>query len=191
MKKFIQNFCPNVVLKLFNKCSLEIFSRYSSEIAPKVAKLMRKFSPSQLGIVSESDNIFRIRVVVSDLNSEFQIFFRGYSDNSDFFFFVVNLEYSDNSEFFSELIRSIRTIPNFFLEFRTDFRIICGKNMEIHQNPLFFHKNIFFLIRKSPNTPNSIFRANIGNLLLRVNIRGEISIIVVQAHSGRKRDICT
>ena len=39
--------------------------------------------------------------------------------------------------------------------------------MEIHQNPLFFHENIFFLIRKSPNTPNSIFRANIRNLLLR------------------------
>ena len=62
IKKFIQNFCPNVVLKLFNKCSLGIFSRYSSEIfsewsselfsewsseiAPKVAKLMRKFSQS-------------------------------------------------------------------------------------------------------------------------------------------------
>jgi hypothetical protein len=62
IKKFIQNFCPNVVLKLFNKCSLGIFSRYSSEffsewsseffsewsseIAPKVAKLMRKFSLS-------------------------------------------------------------------------------------------------------------------------------------------------
>jgi hypothetical protein len=53
-KKFIQNFCPNVVLKLFNKCTSKIFSRYSSEIfsewsseiAPKVAKLMRKFSPS-------------------------------------------------------------------------------------------------------------------------------------------------
>jgi hypothetical protein len=39
--------------------------------------------------------------------------------------------------------------------------------MEIHQNPLFFHENIFFLIRKSLNTPNSIFRANIRNLLLR------------------------
>ena len=124
---------------------------------------MRKFSQSQLGIISESDNIFRIRVVVSDLNS----------DNSEFFS-EVNSEYSDNSEFFSEVIRSIRTIPNFFPssfgvfgQFRTDFRIICGNNMEIHQNPLFFHENIFFLIRKSPNTPNSIFRANIRNLLLR------------------------
>ena len=133
---------------------------------------MRKFSQSQLGIISESDNIFRIRVVVSDLNSEF----RGhseYSDNSEFFS-EVNSEYSDNSEFFSEVIRSIRTIPNFFPssfgvfgQFRTDFRIICRNNMEIHQNPLFFHENIFFLIRKSPNTPNSIFRANIRNLLLR------------------------
>ena len=158
---------------------------------------MRKFSPSQLGIIFESDNIFRLKVVVSDLNSEFRIFFQGHSDNSKFFS-EVNSEYSDNSKYFSELIRSIRTIPNVFPssfgvfgQFRTDFRIICGKNMEIHQNPLFFHKNIFFLIRKSPNTPNSIFRANIGNLLLRVNIRGEISIIVVQAHSGRKRDICT
>ena len=26
---------------------------------------------------------------------------------------------------------------------------------------------------------------------IKINIRGEISIIVVQAHSGRKRDICT
>jgi hypothetical protein len=26
---------------------------------------------------------------------------------------------------------------------------------------------------------------------IKLNIRGEISIIVVQAHSGRKRDICT
>ena len=112
---------------------------------------MRKFSQSQLGIISESDNIFRIRVIVSNLNSEFRIFFRGHS------------EYSDNSEFFSEVIRSIRTIPNFFPssfgvfgQFRTDFRIICGNNMEIHQNPLVFHENIFFLIRKSLNTPNSI-----------------------------------
>ena len=67
---------------------------------------MRKFSQSQLGIISESDNIFRIRVVVSDLNSEFRIFFRGHSEYSD------NSEV--NSEFFSEVIRSIRTIPNFF-----------------------------------------------------------------------------
>ena len=27
-------FLPNVVLKLFSKCSVEIFSRYSSEIFP-------------------------------------------------------------------------------------------------------------------------------------------------------------
>ena len=26
---------------------------------------------------------------------------------------------------------------------------------------------------------------------INLNIRGEISIIVVQAHSGRRRDICT
>jgi hypothetical protein len=42
--------------------------------------------------------------------------------------------------------------------------------MEIHQNPLFFHENIFFLIRKSQNTLNSIFRPNIRNLLLRVMV---------------------
>ena len=100
-------------------------------------------------------NYFRIMVVVSDLNSEFRIFFlrsiRSILTILNFFF------------------KLIRTIPNFFLEFRTDFRIICGKNMEIHQNPLFFHENNFFLIRKSPNTPNSIFRANIRNLLLQVN----------------------
>ena len=98
---------------------------------------MRKFSPSQLGIISESDNIFRIRVVVSDLNSEFRIFFPEVnSDNSEFFF-----GHSEFSEFFSELIR---TIPNFFLE----FRIICGKNMEIHQNPVFFTKIFFFSFGK-------------------------------------------
>ena len=119
-----------------------------------------------------ADNIFRIRVVVSDLNSEFRIFFRGQFGVFGQFqiFSEVNSEYSDNSKFFP---RSIRTIPNFFSssfgQFRTDFRIICGKNMEIHQNPLFFHENIFFLIRKSQNTPNSIFRANIRNLLLRAH----------------------
>jgi hypothetical protein len=71
--------------------------------------------------------------------------------------------------FFTRSIRNIQTIPNFFLEFRTDFRNICGKNMKIHQNLLFIHENIFFLIRKSQITPNSIFQANIRNLLLRVN----------------------
>jgi hypothetical protein len=35
---------------------------------------------------------------------------------------------------------------------------------------LFFHENIFFLIRKSQNTPNSIFRDNIRNLLLRAKV---------------------
>ena len=102
-------------------------------------------------------------MVVSDLNSEFRIFFRGR--------FGV---FGQFPNFFPRSIRSIRTIPNSFPssfgvfgQFRTDFRIICGKNMEIPQNPLFFHENIVFLIRKSPNTPNSIFRANIRNLLLR------------------------
>ena len=106
-----------------------------------------------------SDNIFRIRVVVSDLNSEFRIFFPGHSDNSEKNFEFNSeysdnskcfSEYSDNSECFSELIRSIRTIPNFFPssfgvfgQFRTDFRIICGKNMEIHQNPVFSRKYFF------------------------------------------------
>ena len=71
--------------------------------------------------------------------------------------------------FFTRSIRNIQTIPNFFLEFRTDFRNICGKNMKIHQNLLFIHENIFFLIRKSQITPNSIFQANIRNLLLRVS----------------------
>jgi hypothetical protein len=49
--------------------------------------------------------------------------------------------------------------------------------MEIHQNPLFFHENIFFLIRKSLNTPHSIFRANIRNLLLRAPTHGFILIL--------------
>ena len=129
---------------------------------------MLKFSPSYLGIISESDNIFQIFFRGQfGVFWQFQIFFRGYSeysDNSDFFS-EVN---SDSSKLFFEVIRSIRTIPNFFMEFQTDFRIICRKCMEIHQNPLFFHENIFFLIRKSLNTPNSIFRPNIRNLLLRV-----------------------
>ena len=142
MQKFsvlVQNFFQNVVLKLLNKRSLEIFSRYSSEIFPKcsseiaqkVAKQMGKFSQSQLGIISESVNIFRISVVVSNLNS-------GYLDNSKFFS-EVNSKYSDNSKFFSGVNS----------EFRTDLRIICGKNMEIHQNPVFSRKHFFSTSEKS------------------------------------------
>jgi hypothetical protein len=52
--------------------------------------------------------------------------------------------------------------------------------MEIHQNLLFFHENIIFLIRKSPNTPNSIFRANIRNLLLRAVNDNELEQINCQ-----------
>jgi hypothetical protein len=66
---------------------------------------------------------------------QFRIFFRAHSDNSEFFF---------------ELIR---TIPNFFPsslgQFRTDFRIICGKYMEIHQNPVFSRKYFFSHSEKS------------------------------------------
>ena len=95
---------------------------------------MRKFSSSWLGIISESDNIFRIRVIVSDLNSEFRIFFQGQFGQFQIF--------SWNSELYAEKIWKFIKI-------------------------LFFHENIVFLIRKSPNTLNSIFRANIRNLLLR------------------------
>jgi hypothetical protein len=34
MKKFIQNFCPNVVLKIFNKCSLKLFTLHASSPKP-------------------------------------------------------------------------------------------------------------------------------------------------------------
>ena len=78
-------------------------------------------------------------MVVSDLNSEFQIFFRG----------------------------QFRVFGQFRIFFPAHSELISELYAEIHQNPLFFHENIFFLIRKSPNTPNSIFRANIWNLLLR------------------------
>ena len=88
---------------------------------------------------------------------QFPTLIRSILDNSEIFF-GVNSEYPDNSEIFSGVIRSIRTIPNFFRgqfgvfgqfriffpEFRTDFRIICGKHMEIHQNPLFFSRKYFF-----------------------------------------------
>ena len=57
--------------------------------------------------------------------------------------------------------------------------------MEIHQNPLFFHENIFFLIRKSPNTPNSIFRANIRNLLLRARMGGVMVSVLVSSAVDR------
>jgi hypothetical protein len=106
-----------VVLKLFNKCSLGIFSRYSSEffsewsselfsewsselfsewsseIAPKVAKLMRKFSQSSSELSEYSEwsrkkirncpntpndlgkkfGIVRILRMTSEKNSEFRI----------------------------------------------------------------------------------------------------------------------
>ena len=133
-KQIYTEFLSECSSEMFSEWSSEIFSEWSSEslvslIPPKVAKLMQKFSPSQLGITSESDNIFRIRVVVSDLNSEFRIFFRGrfgvFGQFRIFFrgqfgifgqfriFFQAHSEYSDNSEFFSKLIRSIRTIPNY------------------------------------------------------------------------------
>ena len=106
---------------------------------------MRKFSPSQLGIISESDNIFRIRVVVSDLNSEY--FSEVNSDNSEFFFGHSEFffrAHSDNSEFFPG-------IPNYM-----------WKKYGNSSKSCFFHKNIFF----------SIFRANIRNLLLRAPTHG-------------------
>ena len=121
---------------------------------------MQKFSPSQLGIISEFDNILRIRVVVSDLNSEFQ------------FFSEVNSEYSDNSEFFFELIRSIRTIPNFFRAHSDNSELISELYAEKIWKFIKITKIFFFLIRKSLNTPNSIFRANIRNLLLRAPTHG-------------------
>jgi hypothetical protein len=64
------------------------------------------------GLWRESDNIFQIRVVVSDLNSEyfgqFRFFFRGQFGVSGQFrnFFRGHSEYSDNSEFFPRSIRS-------------------------------------------------------------------------------------
>ena len=62
------------------------------------------FSELAWNIISESDNIFQIRVVVFDLNSEFRIFFRGqfgvfgqfqkkfraHSDNYEFFPGITN-----------------------------------------------------------------------------------------------------
>jgi hypothetical protein len=50
---------------------------------------------------------------------------------------------------------------------------ICVKKIWKFIKILFFHEIFFFLIRKSPNTPNSIFRANIQNLLLREDWKGE------------------
>ena len=91
-----------------------------------------------------------IRIIPKKNSRSFGVFgqFRIFSE--------VNSEYSDNSENFFELIRSIRTIPNFFPsslgvfgQFRTDFRIICGKYMEIHQNPVFSRKYFFSHSEKS------------------------------------------
>ena len=124
---------------------------------------MRKFSPSQLGIISESDNIFRIRVVVFDLNSK-------YLDNSEFFP-GLNSQYSDNSEFCFWVIRSIQTILNFFPGSIRNSKFISESYAEKiwkFIKILFFSRKYFFLIRKSLNTPNSIFRAIIRNFLLRV-----------------------
>ena len=111
---------------------------------------------------------------------QFPTLIRSILDNSEFFSGVYS-EYPDNSENFSGVIRSIRTIPNFF---RGQFGVfgqfrIFSRNSELISELYaeniwkfikilcFFHGNIFFLIQKSPNTPNYIFRANIWNLLLR------------------------
>ena len=135
---------------------MEIFS----ELARKFLKIEQHF-PNFLKTLSFSSEY---DWVISDLNSE-------YWDNSEFFS-RFNSQHPDNSEF---IPGSIRTIPNHDTDFRTYFRNKCGKNMEIHQNPWVFKKIFFFLIRKSLNTPNSIFRANIRNFLLRA--RDSISFL--------------
>ena len=86
-------------------------------------------------------SIRSIRTILKIFSSSFGVFgqFR--------IFFRAHSEYSDNSELISELY---------------------AENIWKFIKILFFHENIFFLIRKSQNTPNSIFRTNIWNLLLRV-----------------------
>ena len=106
-------------------------------------------------------------MVVSDLNSEFRIFFRGrfgvFGQFRIFFrgqfgvfgqFRIFIRAHSENSELISEL-----------------YAEKIWKFIKI----LFFHENIVFLIRKSPNTPNSIFRANIRNLLLQCRKKPQYS----------------
>jgi hypothetical protein len=43
IKKFIQNFCPNVVLKLFNKCSLGTFPNEKKNIFVKKQRILMNF----------------------------------------------------------------------------------------------------------------------------------------------------
>ena len=146
------NFWTNVVWRFFP----DIVRKFFPNVVQKLHQKWQSKWGNFLRASSESVNIFRISVVVSNLNS-------GYLDNSKFFF-EVNSKYSDNSKFFSGVIRSIQTIWNFFpmvnwnnskffsgvnSEFRTDLRILCGKNMAIHQNPFFSRKYFFSNSEKS------------------------------------------
>ena len=112
-----------------------------SEIAWNNFRIWRYF-PNKGGSFSEV--IRSIRIIPNFFPRSFGVFgqFR--------IFFRAHSEYSDNSELISELYAEI--IWKFI-------KILC-----------FFTKIFFFSFgKKSPNTPNSIFRANIRNLLLRVD----------------------
>ena len=121
------NLWTNVVWRFFP----DIVRKFFPNVVQKLHQKWQSKWGNFLRASSESVNIFRISVVVSNLNS-------GYLDNSKFFS-EVNSKYSDNSKFFSGVNS----------EFRTDLRIICGKNMEIHQNPVFSRKYFFSNSEKS------------------------------------------
>lgn len=81
--------------------------------------------------------------------------------------------------FFSGSIQKIWTFLNHFLNMIQNSELISEINAEIPNYMRKKHGNsskssdfsliFFFLIRKSPNTPKSIFQVNIRNFLLRVN----------------------
>jgi hypothetical protein len=102
--------------------NFHIFSAYYSEIS------LLKFSPSYLGIISESDNIFQICFRGQfGVFWQFQIFFRGHSVISE-------LHSEKNSELHSEKISKLylEKISKLHLlrSFRTTFRQkFCIKNL--------------------------------------------------------------
>jgi hypothetical protein len=63
--------------------------------------------------------------------------------------------------------------------------------MSLTQRPTYI---VFVLLQPQARAPGGHIQITImidtQQQYIKLNIRGEISIIVVQAHSGRKRDIC-
>jgi hypothetical protein len=134
------NLWTNVVWRFFP----DIVRKFFPNIVQKLHQKWQSKWGNFLRASSESVNIFRISVVVSNLNS-------GYLDNSKFFF-EVNSKYSDNSKFFSGVIRRISDNCEFF--FHGQF-----EQFQFFSRGQFGNSNWFtnYMRKKYGNSSKSVF----------------------------------